>query len=82
MDEPLPDGGLILFDTESRLILTLNATAAFVWECCDATHDLHSIVSQLHEIFPAAEEIERDVRSVLTTLCQARLIVDAGQETA
>ena len=76
-DEVLPDGGLVLFHSQRALILTLNPTAALVWECCDGTHDVGDIAAELREVFPAAADAERDMRSVLATLCEAGMIADA-----
>ena len=51
-DEVLPDGGLVLFHSQRALILTLNPTAALIWECCDGAHDVGDIAAGLREVFP------------------------------
>ena len=76
-DEVLPDGGLVLFHGQGALILTLNPTGALIWEYCDGTHDVDTIAAQLRDVFPAAADAERDVRSLLGRLCEAGLIADA-----
>jgi hypothetical protein len=76
-DEVLPDGGLVVFHSQGALILTLNPTAALIWEYCDGTHDIDAIAAQLRDVFPAATEAERDVRSLLARLCEAGIIADA-----
>ena len=76
-DEVLPDGGLVLFHSQGALILTLNPTAALIWEYCDGTHDVDAIAAQLRDVFPAATDAERDVRSLLARLCEAGIIADA-----
>jgi coenzyme PQQ synthesis protein D (PqqD) len=77
-DEVLPDGGLVLFHSQRALILTLNPTAALVWEYCDGDHDVAAIAAQLIDLFPTAADTELDTRSVLATLCEAGLIADAA----
>lgn len=76
-DEILPDGGLVLFHSQGALILTLNQTGALIWECCDGTHDVEAIAAQLRDVFPEAADAERDVRSLLSRLCEAGIIADA-----
>ena len=76
-DEVLPDGGLVLFHSQRTLILTLNPTAALIWEFCDGAHDVGAIAAQLREVFPAAADAERDMRSLLATLREAGMIADA-----
>lgn len=76
-DEVLPDGGLVLFHSQGALILTLNQTGALIWEYCDGTHDVDAIAAQLRNVFPEAAEAERDIRSLLSRLCEAGLIADA-----
>ena len=76
-DEVLPDGGLVLFHSQGALILTLNPTAALIWEYCDGTHDVEAIAAQLRDVFPEAADAERDVRSLLARLCEAGIIADA-----
>ena len=76
-DEVLPDGGLVVFHSRGALILTLNQTAALIWEYCDGTHDVDAIAAQLRDVFPAVADAERDVRSLLGRLCEAGMIGDA-----
>ena len=80
-DEVLPDGGLVLFHSQGALILTLNQTAALVWEYCDGTHDVDAIAAELRDVFPEAADAKRDVRSLLSTLCQAGVIADATADS-
>ena len=77
-DVVLPDGGLVLFHSQGALILTLNPTAALIWEYCDGTHDVDAIAAQLRDVFPTASDAERDTRSLLATLCETGLIADAA----
>ena len=76
--EPLPDGGAVLYNGCNRQVLTLNATAALVWECCDSETDVRAMVAEVSEVFPAAAEAERDVRQVVQMLADAGMVSRAG----
>ena len=73
-DEMLPDGGLVLYNGCRKQVITLNATAALVWECCDGEHDTEAMIAEVREVFPAAAGADRDVREVLETLAEAGMI--------
>ena len=61
---------------------TLNATGAFVWECCDGEHDVDAIIAEVRDIFPTIEGLDRDVRAILDHLLQAGMIAPAGAPPA
>jgi len=50
-------------------MIVLNASAAFVWTCCDGSRDLEQIARELGEALgsavPAAEDLLRDVRAAV-----------------
>jgi hypothetical protein len=73
-DEMLPDGSVVLYNGCRKQVLTLNATAALVWECCDGEHDTEAMLAEVRDVFPAAAGAERDVREVLEMLAQAGMI--------
>lgn len=73
-DEMLPDGSLVLYNGCRKQVLTLNATAALVWECCDGDHDTDAMIAEVRDVFPAAAGAERDVCDVLETLAEAGMI--------
>lgn len=75
-DELLPEGSIILFHSCRQTLLTLNPTAALVWECCDGEHRLADIVAEVREVFPAIPTIEQDVLAVLRDLYEAGVILD------
>ncbi len=50
-----PDGGL-LFNPDTNQIRVINHTALFVWQLCDGSHDLPSILSEVRESFDAVPE--------------------------
>jgi peroxiredoxin/uncharacterized membrane protein YphA (DoxX/SURF4 family) len=74
-DELLPDAGMVLYNRATAKVLTLNATAAFVWESCDGQRTVASLVEEVRELFPAAAtEIEADIRRLLDRLLRNRMI--------
>lgn len=75
-DELLPDGSMVLFDAERSGLLTLNPTAALVWECCDGEHDLAAIAAEVREVFPDIPSVEADMRAVLADLREHGLLAD------
>lgn len=68
LDEVLADGSVILYHTGSRVLMTLNPTAALVWDLCDGTHDEPAISGEVAEVFPAVTTIAADVRAILSDL--------------
>jgi peroxiredoxin len=79
-DELLADGSLLLYNSCSRQVLTLNLTGALVWECCDGKHDVAGIVAEVDAVFPAAPTVDADVRGLLDSLLRGGLI--AARPTA
>ena len=74
-DELLPDAGMVLYNSATAKVLTLNATAAFVWESCDGERTVTSLVAEVRELFPAtADDVERDVRRLVDRLLRHRMI--------
>lgn len=59
---------MVLFHTASRTLMTLNPTAALVWEYCDGTHDEAAIVAEVRQVFPQAPTLDEDVAAVLRDL--------------
>lgn len=68
LDELLADGSLVLFHTGTRVLMTLNPTAALVWEYCDGRHDEATIVAEVEAVFPAAGPLAADVQTILIDL--------------
>ncbi len=75
-DELLADGSMMLFHARRQELLTLNGTAALVWECCDGTHDFASIVAEVQEVFPAVPSVPNDVRAALAELRTHGMLAD------
>jgi hypothetical protein len=67
-DELLADGTMVLFHTASRQLMTLNQTAALVWEYCDGVHDRAGIVRELQALFSSAANVTGDVDEILREL--------------
>jgi hypothetical protein len=68
LDELLADGSMVLFSPAGQQIITLNPTAAFVWECCDGAHAIAAIADEVREVFPAAPAVEREIGVLLGEL--------------
>ena len=68
LDELLADGSMVLFHTLSRKLMTLNPTAALVWECCDGEHTEEAIAAEVQAVFPQATGVADDVAAVLGDL--------------
>lgn len=77
LDELLADGSMVLFNTASKQIMTLNPTAALVWECCDGAHSLAMIADEVREVFPDAPRVEADIRALVQELLAKEMAVDA-----
>ena len=62
----LEDGGVI-YDTSAETIHTLNASAAYIWNCCDGLHNVSEIASELNRLVNVPpEQAARDVSEALT----------------
>lgn len=68
LDELLADGSLILFHTGTRVLMTLNPTAALVWELCDGRHDPPALIAEVQAVFPDITTVDADVHTILTDL--------------
>jgi hypothetical protein len=78
VDEWLADGSIVLFHTSSRLLVTLNATGALVWELCDGTRSAAEVEAELRSVFPGVPGIGTDVAAVLGEL-RARGMFSQGR---
>jgi hypothetical protein len=62
----LEDGGVI-YDTSAERIHTLNVTAAYIWNCCDGSHEVSAIAADLsREANLSPEQALKDVSEALT----------------
>lgn len=68
LDEVLADGSIILFHTATRTLMTLNRTAALVWELCDGERDEAALVAEVQDVFPDTLDVDSDVRTILSDL--------------
>jgi hypothetical protein len=68
LGELLADGSMVLFHTISRQLMTLNPTAALVWEHCDGAHTPALITAELGALFPDVRTVAADVSSILRQL--------------
>jgi peroxiredoxin len=84
-DELLSDGSMILYNGCRHQVMTLNPTAALVWEYCDGELDIAGITAEVRDVFgngSQPSDVDADVRTVLQNLVAAGMVapgmVDAG----
>lgn len=70
-DELLADGSMVLYNACRNQVMTLNPTAALVWEYCDGDHGVDAIAAELREVFPHARDARHDVLVVLRDLVKS-----------
>src|SRR5947209_4847444 len=75
-EELLLDGSMVLYHSCRQQIMTLNPTAALVWECCDGAHSLAMIAQELRDVFPDIPSIEDDILSVLQEFIDRGMVMD------
>ncbi len=75
-DELLADGSIVLYHTCRKQLITLNPTAALVWECCDGAHSIAMIADELRDVFPDAPNPQADLLAVLRDLLDQAMIAD------
>ena len=68
LDEALADGSLVLYHKGRRELMTLNPTAALVWDYCDGQHDAAAIVAEVQAVFPVVTTVAADVDAILADL--------------
>ena len=75
----LPDGYLVLFNTKTDWALTLNPSAALVWDFCDGAHSLPEIVAELAAATESADKavLKAEVESLVQQLARDSLLTVA-----
>ena len=74
--QTLPDG-VVCFDPRTEATHLLNATASFIFACCDGEHDVAAIVDELREALGDALPADRaraDVEATLLDLGKRQLL--------
>ena len=68
---------LLLLNTETHRIHQLNATASFIWRCCEKSATAEEIADWMIAKFAVDEhKALRDVVETLSRLCELGLVVD------
>jgi hypothetical protein len=80
LDELLADGSMVLFNTRSRTLMTLNPAAALVWESCDGERAEAASVSEVQAVFPQAEAVSDSVLCALRDLRAREMLRPAVSE--
>jgi hypothetical protein len=65
---------MILYHTVRQQVLTLNGTAAFIWESCDGEHTIQQIAAEVGALFGSATNPGDDVRRLLDRLLREGMI--------
>ncbi len=69
------DGQTMVLDRSHNKLHELNATAGYIWRCCDGKTTVAEIVSATAREFDADPgAVERDVADILGKLTEMRLI--------
>ena len=68
--------GALIFNPDTDQIRVLNSTGLFVWEMCDGSNDLHSILSDMSESFDEIPEntVAEDVKAFIEEMIVAGFI--------
>jgi hypothetical protein len=70
---------LLLLNTDTRRIHQLNATASFIWRCCEGSASAEEIAHLMVAKFAVDEhKALRDVVDTLNRLRELSLVVDAA----
>jgi hypothetical protein len=72
----LPDNFLVIVDDSTESAVTLNQTAAAVWEFCDGEHTADDIVNELIRLLgtSAGAELSSGVAAVIEELTNSGLL--------
>ena len=69
------DGEALIYDPVSADTHRLNATALFIWQCCDGSHDTEAIATELSQRFDiSAPDACPHVEDGLHQLTESRLV--------
>ncbi len=69
------DDTIVIIDTEGTKILTLNSTAAFIWERCDGTKSEEEIAEQMSQEFDANDiDLCKDVAGTIARFKEKGLV--------
>lgn len=72
------DDDLLVLDQQQGKIHQLNATARFVWDCCDGSTAVEVIVRKMAEAGGVADaDVEHHVDVAIRRLVELGLLVDA-----
>ncbi|GJQ60346.1 MAG: PqqD family protein [Candidatus Scalindua sp. AMX11] len=72
--EELEDG-CVLYDTQKDEVHSLNATAAFIWTCCDGEHSVEEITTIVEKCFNSeCKTVLKDVIEIVNTFSEKSLL--------
>jgi hypothetical protein len=76
----LPDGYLVLFDTQTDWAHTLTPAAAMIWELSDGQHTLADMVGEIRGLV-GAEKAPEEIEGLARELIASGLLISSLQAT-
>ena len=71
------DGECLVLDTETNQVHRLNATAAFIWQCCDESASADDVAASLVRAFHVDADVAlADVKTTLEKFRALNLIAE------
>ena len=78
----LPDGHIVLFNTKTDWVHTLNPSGALVWEFCDGRHLTEEIVAELAAVTNSSDltALKQQVSELIQLLCDQGMLLEESQD--
>jgi len=75
------DDEVIVLDTSGHRVHRLNASASFIWECCDGRNSIAEITARLAAAYELSETaVLNDVHNTLAEFDRLGLMADASTD--
>ena len=73
------DDETVILDRDGERIHQLNATASFIWDCCDGERDTKAIAAELAEAFGVEPDLTvKDVSEIVLQFSELGLLEEVG----
>ena len=73
------DDETVILDRDGERIQQLNATASFIWDCCDGEMDTKAIAAELAEAFGVEPDLTvKDVSEIVLQFSELGLLEEVG----
>lgn len=70
----LPDGSCLLFDPVTNNGHALNASGAFIWDCCDGKMSVGAVADELAKLLPSEPEMRSQALEMIALLLRMGLV--------